>query len=244
MNLFSKKRWRPLLLSAAIFWILVVICLICLTFKEDYPIYVLEDNWTVSINGNKTEDVSLFYFYKTLDGKKLQRGDIVTISTVLPETEEFNFPVILFRSRYTTLDVYLNEKRLYSFGNRLYENEAFIGKMYHFISLPKEYAGKTITFRMKVGENNAFQSLKAPKLGSQPDIQGQFLHENMIIMFTGMFMMVFGVAFLCITMFYVTCHRDQVIYVQFHVLHEHRCMAPGLLQRSESFHLHTHGDPG
>ncbi|MBE5825916.1 MAG: GGDEF domain-containing protein [Butyrivibrio sp.] len=201
MKLLKNNRFRSIIMSTLISWAIIILCIICLTFKENYPIYVLEDGWTARINGRRIDDVKLTEFYKVRDGRLL-RGDMISISKTLPKTEDFDFPVILFRSRYTTLDVYLDQTHIYSFGSMMYDKEQFIGKMYHFISLPEDYAGKTLTFYMRVSENNAFQNLAPPRLGSQPDVQGEFLYRNMTIIYTGMFMMVFGVAFLCITIFY------------------------------------------
>ncbi|WP_024865873.1 GGDEF domain-containing protein [Butyrivibrio sp. FCS014] len=203
MKIFKNTRFRSIIMSTIIAWAIIILCFICLTFKENYPIYILDDGWTAHINGIKTENVTLSKFYKVKDGRLL-RGDTITLTKELPQTEDFDFPVILFRSRYTTLDVYLDDDLIFTFGDNLYDKELFIGKMYHFISLPEDYAGKTLTFNMRVGENNAFQNLAPPRLGGQPDIEGEFLHKNMTIIFTGMFMIVFGVAFLCITIFYFT----------------------------------------
>ena len=175
----------------------------CIRSRPQHPILDLEHNWTVSINGKEYRDVSMFEFYKIMDGP-LVRGDDVSMTTTLPDTEYLPFPAILFRSRYTTLQCFFNDKVIFDFGHDLYYNRRFLGKMYHFITLPTDYAGKEFTLRMKVSENNAFSSLDCPVLGNQPDIESKFIHDHMMIIATSMFLFVFGVAFFCINMFFVS----------------------------------------
>jgi diguanylate cyclase (GGDEF)-like protein len=71
------------------------------------------------------------------------------------------------------------------------------------VSLPADYAGKTLVFDMFAGEPNAFKSLHAPVFGSHTDISGTFVRDHLIIIATGMFMFVFGLTFLCIAMVFV-----------------------------------------
>ncbi len=179
----------------------------CITSSPQYPVAELDNGWTVSINGNIHRNVSLSKFYEIMDSK-LEHGDDITMSVPLPDLGNIPFPAVLFRSRYTTLQCFLGDKVIYDFGHDAYYRRKFIGKMYHFISLPTDYAGKTLTMKMKVGEYAAFETLHAPQLGSQPDIEGIFIHKHMMIIATGMFLFVFGIAFFCINLFFVTAVPD------------------------------------
>ncbi len=203
------KNYRFLSITCAAILAIFVSWLIntCITYKAEYPIADLEDNWTVSINGHIYENVSCFDFYKILE-EPLDRGDDVTMTTTLPDLGYLPFPAILFRSRYTTLQCFLNDRVILDFGHDMYYEKKFIGKMYHFISLPTDYAGKEFVMKMKVGENDAFSSLDCPKLGNQPGIEGQFIHDYMMIIATGMFLFVFGIVFFCINIFFVSTIPD------------------------------------
>ena len=206
----KKKRLLPIvcsfILAVFVSWLIGT----CLTSKPEYTIYELADGWTVSINDQTFTDVNITEFYKLLDGTKLAKGDVIVLSTTLPQTEFLPFPVLLFRSRYTTMECYLGDKEIYTYALDMYEKNQFIGKMYHFITLPMEYSGKTFTMKMKAGEGDAFNSLQPIKLGSQPDVESQFIHTHMAIIATGMFLFVFGIAFLCITLFFVHSTPDIV----------------------------------
>ncbi len=199
----NKKRLLSIIcsffLAVCVSWIIGT----CIKSRPQYPTSFLEDNWTVSINGKEYSNVSMFEFYKIMEAP-LSRGDDVSMTTTLPDIGDLPFPAILFRSRYTTLQCFLNDKVILDFGHDLYYNKRFIGKMYHFITLPADYAGKEFTLRLKVSEDNAFSHLDCPILGNQPDLESRFIHDHLMIIATGMFLFVFGIAFFCINLFFVS----------------------------------------
>ncbi|MCR5404924.1 MAG: GGDEF domain-containing protein [Butyrivibrio sp.] len=203
-----KKYILPLIISFLLAVIITVITSICITGITQYPIADLESGWTVKLNGSEHRDVSLYEFYKILDGKKLSRGDDITMSITLPDLGALPFPAILFKSRYTTLKCYLDDKLLYDFGQDMYEKRQFIGKMFHFISLPSKCAGKELSLKMRVGENDAFTSLQSARFGSQPDLMSSFMNTHAMVIATGIFLVVFGIVFLCITLFFVADFPD------------------------------------
>lgn len=198
-----KKYLLPLAISLLLAFIITVIISLTVLNSPNYRIEELESGWSVKLNGTAHEDVSLQDFYKILDGKKLSRGDEITMSITLPDLGEIPFPSILFRSRYTTLQCFIDGRLLYDFGQDMYVRREFIGKLFHFITLPSDYAGKEFSMTMKVGENDAFESLQALKLGSQPDLENYFMNTHFMVIATGIFLVLFGIVFLCITLFFV-----------------------------------------
>ncbi len=198
----KNKRLLPIMCSILISVFVSFLIGTCLRYHPDHPSTALEEGWTVSINDKTSENVVLFDFYKIMDGY-FYRGDEIVMTITLPDIGDVPFPALLFRSRYTTLTCYVDGVKIYDFGKDLYQNRKFIGKMYHFIPLPYDYAGKELKMEMTVSENNAFTSLRSVKLGSQPDIEMEFINDHLMIITTGMFLIIFGIAFLCITMFYV-----------------------------------------
>ena len=203
----DKKKLLPIILSLLIALFVSWLIGMCLTSHPSYPILYLEDGYEASINGELHFGVDITEFYKLMD-RDLKRGDLLTLSITLPDMGDVPFPALLFRSRYTTLTCYIGGHKLYDFGQKMYHDKKFIGKMYHFIPLPYDYAGKELLMVMTVGENDAFSSLAPVRMGSQPDVESQFIHEHMMIIATGMFLIVFGVSFLCIALFFVATVPD------------------------------------
>lgn len=205
--MITRKHLLPLIHSTAIAVFVIWLIATCVTYSPSYPVLTLDRVFEVSINGERHFDVELFELYKIM-GSKLKRGDSVSVTTTLPDMGDVPFPAIMFRSRYTTLTCYIDGHKIYEFGQGMYHEGKFIGKMYHFIPLPNDYAGKDLLMVMNVSEPNAFTSLAPISMGSQPDVESRFIHEHMTIIATGMFLIVFGMVFLCIALFFVVSFPD------------------------------------
>ncbi len=198
-----KSKIFSLVNSIFIAVVIFVLCMLILTHVPKYPVTALDEGWDVTINNTLHSDVSLSRFYTILD-KDLQFGDHVVIAKILPDIGFVPNPTIIFRTRYTTLNCYLDGELIYSFGNDMFQNNRFLGKLYQIISLNRDYAGKILVFDMYVTEDEAFRSLDAPTLGSHDDVAGALVHSNLIIIATGVFMFMFGIAFFCIALLFVS----------------------------------------
>ncbi|WP_029233527.1 GGDEF domain-containing protein [Butyrivibrio sp. VCB2006] len=196
-----KKELPYLLCSFLIVIVVFIVIKLTLSSSQKYELVALDEGWQVSINNSEYVVTSMTKLYKVMR-TPIEAGDHIIFKHTLPDTNVPN-PVLFFRSKYTSLNCYIDGKNIYSFGDNYIKAKKFLGKMYHVISLPSDYAGKSIVFDMYSGENNAFDNFAPPILGYQPDVTGKFVHDNLIIIATGMFMFVFGLTFLCIAMVFV-----------------------------------------
>lgn len=199
----NKNRLLPIASSLSIACILVALFFVTLTTHATYPMHYLDDGWKVVINGEEYEDITLSRLYDTMS-TKLDRGDRVTISRALPDSEYIPSAVLLYRSRYVAFYTYVNEKEIYNYGSEYYNSGKFIGKHYHIISLPSDYAGKTLTIDMIVSEKNPFTAVEPILLGSHDDVAGKLTHSNLFVIATAIFVFLFGVVFLCIALLFTS----------------------------------------
>ena len=197
-----KVKFLPLTNALIIAFFILMICTLTLTHHALHPTKALDSGWNVTINDKSFENVTLSEFHKILD-KKMVLGDHIVMSTVLPDIGYLPSPTIAFKSRYTTLDCFFDGKQIYSFGHDFYRENKFLGKLYHMITLNTDYAGKILVFDMYVAENDPFSELEPAILGTHQDIGGLLVHNNLLIIATGVFMFVFGVAFLCMGLLFV-----------------------------------------
>ena len=77
-----------------------------------------------------------------------------------------------------------------------------------YITLPNDYAGKHITFKMLAEENDAFTVLDGPSLGSTPELRMDFINSHIFIISAGMALFVFGIVFLMLSLLFVTAIPD------------------------------------
>lgn len=198
----TKKRLPYLLISIAIFALATISCMIALRHVPQYSITPLNSQWDMRINDVHLTNVSLSHFHKYYD-QKTKKHDHIIMKHSLPVSDIPN-PVILFRSKYSTLKVYLDGKPIYDFGMDYYQKDKFLGKMLHVITLPNDYSGKELTFDMYMTEDNGYGNFEAPMFGSHPDITGILVQDNIIIIATGLFMFIFGLTFLCIGLIFTS----------------------------------------
>ena len=202
-----KKFIPPLICSIIVTFLVYLLISTCMSFTAEHPMAELDSGWVITLNGGVHKDTPLTRFSEIIDGT-LERGDSIVMTTTLPDLGNIPFPVILFKSRYTTLTVYVDGEYFFDYGSDMYANNEFLGKTYHFITLPTDFAGKELKFEMRVSEKDAFSNLNPPVIGSQPDVEGDFIHRHLPIIATSMFLFVFGLSFLCITMFFVSSIPD------------------------------------
>ena len=199
----NKKRLLPFAISLFIAFFFIAIIFVTMTTHAVYPMHVLNDDWTISVNGVSHENVSLDKMYKILD-PALVRGDRIIMTTTLPDSEFIPSAVILFQSRYFSFHMYVDSREVFSFGDAYYSRNKFLGKMYHIISLPTDYPGKELKIDLRIAENDPFIRFIPPTLGSHDDVAGDFVHSNLFVIATGFFTFIFGVSFLCIALLFVT----------------------------------------
>ena len=145
----SKKRILPIICALILTAFVSLFIRTCMRFTAEYPMAELDEGWVITVNGIVNEDIPLTHFMSITNGH-LERGDNIVMTTTLPDLGDIPFPVILFKSRYTTLTAYLDSREIFDFGSDIYKENKFLGKTYHFITLPTDYAGKELKFIMKV----------------------------------------------------------------------------------------------
>lgn len=199
----KKERLLSLGCSLIIIFLIIVISFFSVTYTPTSPMATLDKGWTFRVGSDRYENVDITHLYPECN-LKLKRSDNVSMTITLPDLGELAAPTILFQSRYTTVRCFLDSKEIYSYGLSSYQKKDFTGKMYHVLTLPHEYAGKEFHIDMIVAENNAFTKLQAPVLGTHLDVMGKFANTNFYVIATGIFIFIFGAAFLCIALLFVS----------------------------------------
>ena len=198
-----KSKAFSLVTSILIAVILFIFCALTLNFVPKSPTTLLDQGWDVTINNKLYGDVTLTEFDEILD-KKLELGDHIVLAKILPDIGYIPNPTIIFKSKYTTLKCFLDGEEIYSFGDDYFQKTKFLGMQYHIITLDSDYSGKILILDMYATENNPFISLEPVRLGSHEDVSGDLVHSNLLVIATGVFMFMFGVAYMSIALLFVS----------------------------------------
>lgn len=147
----------------------------------------LNEGWLVSINGESHPDVAMEQFVFPL----ADRGDEFVLETKMPERVIDN-PILVFFSVHAVITAEIDGQEIYRYGQELYEAGKLIGYGYQCISLPEDYAGKTLRIRLNVCEDAAFSSFDVPKLYDANWYVKDYLKENRVPLIINLFLIVFG----------------------------------------------------
>ncbi len=194
----TKKR-----IIAIIFMLIMVVFMV-------YPVYrytsasrikcdmvELDDSWKVKVHGIKYKNVTLSKFYFDMCNK----GDTVTMERKIPDDKVIERPMLYFYTIHTTADVYLDDKRIYTYGHDLYDKDMLLGYGAHYVSLPDDYAGKTLRLEMIVTEDNAFDGIQMLKITQSFNVVKQTLAGMRINLLVSLFLILFGIITMVLSLF-------------------------------------------
>jgi diguanylate cyclase (GGDEF)-like protein len=169
-------------------------------YTPKYPVIELKDGWTLVYRNEQYINANLEQLNKHID-TTLSRGETLTLNLTEPLVyNDVPFPAIVFKSQFSAYEVYLDNV-LYTTKNM--DNVSgikFLGIGYNFINLPSDYAGKKLSIKLYITENNTRSDLVNPLLGNFDDLYRTVLHVVLIPAFTAFFLIIFGFVFLIISL--------------------------------------------
>ncbi len=174
----------------------------------NFTLIQLDDGWTINHADLYEENISL----SSASIGLVNKGEVVTMETVLPIT---NSPTtcLSFRSILSTVDVYLDNNLLYSYGHDYVASEMMLPKAYHYIPLPDGYENSTLKIVITATENNAFAGLGEFYLGDRVDIETMYVQKRRMPLFISVFLIMFSFILLLLTPFLFTSeHKDFSIF--------------------------------
>ncbi len=173
-------------------------------FSPTYQIQILNKGWTVVFRNEQYINTDLEHMGKQL-GSTFNKGDVVTLNLEKPlEALNVPFPYLLFKTQFCGYEVYLDGKLIAEENAGEATLRDFVGVSYNSVALPTDLEGKKLTIKIFVCENNTRANIISPLLGDYDDIYRLLYHKALIPGFTGVFLILFGIIFLVISLsFYI-----------------------------------------
>ena len=157
----------------------------------------LNDSWDITINDTLYPDVSLDDFHIDC----VNKGDIITMTTSLPENLISSENALLLHTRQCAVNVYVDNDQIYQYGLDRIDQNKTVGSGYLTVELPDNYAGKTLKITLTAAEDQAFTRFDPLRIYEWENIYRVLLTENRLPLFLGCFLTVFGLVVCCITIF-------------------------------------------
>ena len=159
--------------------------------------YELNTGWKVCVREEVYEDADL----NELSFPLVQRGEIVTFETYLPE-KLVEGTVMRFYVTHASVQVAVDGELIYEYGQKLYEENRMLGYGFHFVDIPSDAAGKPVRVTLCVSEKDAFGNLDVPILDDGAHMMRNFMIERREAAAVILFLVVFGAVFIMATVFF------------------------------------------
>ena len=203
-----KKILKGVWIAYGVISIIVVLYLVdrlvCKDMEEASDRIYLNENWTVTVNGERHEDVNLKDFsFETVD-----RGDVVALEIVVPNDMKYRQAVLCAKIRYSAVAMYVDDKLEYEYAKDRYEDNKVTGSGYLFIDFLEEYKGKNIRLEYIATENDAFSRIEEIFLTEWKDVSRYIATSNRLPMLMGSFLVVFGVMMSLVQIFAVAISTE------------------------------------
>ncbi len=157
----------------------------------------LNGSWNITMNDGAYENVSLDTFHFD----SLNKGDTITMSTMLPQHPEFTGNALLLQTIQCASKIYIDADQIYEYGFDRIDKNKTVGSGYLLVDLPDGYGGKTLKIDLTVAEDKAFTRFNPIRIYEWKNVYRVILTENRVPLFIGCFLTIFGLVTCCITLF-------------------------------------------
>lgn len=196
----DKKHFISKQIRIAIFIILILILYVIYTVVIHDGVRNNIDVGTdvnVEINGKLYEHVDL----NTFNFGDRNTGDYVNIDVTLPQSDIVG-AMIEFKVYHCSINAYIDDDLIYSFGNEYVKKGVMTGSGTHFLSLPDNYQGKHLVIKLYVTEQNAFTTIQSISFQSQFGIIENFIQGSFLQIITSVFMLGIGIMLIGVVIVY------------------------------------------
>ncbi len=162
--------------------------------KRSDTVY-LDKGWTLKINDRTVYDVNIDSYYFS----GLKRLDVIEVSRQIEEDLGDRIMARL-RVHYSSVEVFVNGEKIYSFGTEEVKRNVFLGSGYCYVELPKDIQGKTLTVRYIANEKNATIDIGRIGFSTPADARRIFANANATSVYLNAFIMVFGLALIVLSL--------------------------------------------
>ena len=191
----QKIVWVLYAIFSVVIWLPKADSLLTSNYEQAAKCVELNDSWNVEIRGEKYVDVSL----NELTFDSVDKGDQVILERTLPTEFPFEDGTLRLNLKHSALRIFIEGELVHEYGfDRIAQNKS-VGSGIVFIDFPSTYAGKEIRMEFQVDENSAFTAFDDLKVYTWKNAIQVHLTENRIPMFLGVFLFVFGLVSVIIT---------------------------------------------
>ncbi|MCR5583976.1 MAG: GGDEF domain-containing protein [Lachnospiraceae bacterium] len=153
----------------------------------------MDSGWTLCLNDKRVENVDI----STYTVSNLKRLDSIEISRLVTEDLQRGYTAQV-RSQYCSVEVFVNDDMIFSYGTSEVMKNRFLGSGYCFVELPDDIQGKVLKIRFIINERNAITDIGRITLEPTSDAMRVFANKNATSVYLNAFVLVFGLVLVAI----------------------------------------------
>ena len=171
--------------------------------KDAFRVETLSDNWRAAFREDVRQDISVEDLRREFPNADNEEPGVLTLSRTLEDYREekggIQSPAILLDLYYTGAEVYVNQTLIGRIEMKRIEDGRTPNSRYAFVSLPQDCVGSTLSIRYYFDGKGAQTKITPPMYGDMTDLYFTLLLENLYPLTIGIFLVVFGIYFLIIS---------------------------------------------
>lgn len=141
------------------------------------------------------------------------KGEIVTFTRTL-EPVGLVSPTLMFKSKHTVVEVYLDGKRIYAFGRERYQQGKLVPKVYNMVSLEDCSVPHELKINFIISEDNIVQGFFPVYLGTKKELITYFFQNHRLSMFIGSFFFIYACILMALGVYlYLEGRNDKSYFV-------------------------------
>lgn len=192
-----RTLWIIYALISTLIWLPQVDKLLVKDYASVSEYISLDDSWKISIGDDTWQDISLNAFY--FDA--VRKGEEITMCRTLPDDLGPSDGALRLHIRQSAVRIYVDNELFYEYGHDRIAQNKMVGSGFQFINFPNEYEGRTLTICLYQSEDKAFSQLDSIRIYSWENAFRLLMTENRIPLFTGCFLLIFGLMTMIVTAF-------------------------------------------
>ena len=171
-------------------------------YESTYNVDTLSNGWAVTYHNDNYVNVMPEHLDNYL-GRNLTKGDIVVLSHSLKK-DYASIPLLtmIFKTSFSAYEVFLDDDLIQSEGVDTYYSDGYIGNGYKMIMLGDVSHHHKLTIVLHISEEGVSAITMAPTIGNYEDILHLQISRSIFPFLTGIFLIVFGVSFLAISIIF------------------------------------------
>lgn len=189
LKIFTKNNIRFIMYIAVVCCMVYIFSFLFHSHKEDniwYDGFGKDSDIKINHTLYRHKDIQKYTF------KAVKKNDILEIKTKLPK-DIISTSTFIIRSWHSSLDVFIDGNKIYSYGEKRFKNKDMMGSGYHFVNVLPMHSNKTITVRMHVAINNAFKNIEFFKLCKKNNSVYYLFYPDALSIYVSLFMILFGI---------------------------------------------------